>query len=273
VRRGHFAGWLCAAVLMALPAASRGQSSTADDRISISADGATLTGTNGGGGGALGWLHNFDAGTLVGVAAEHQALANAQWTFGSINGSLTRGPDNQRYSFYGEVHEGAGDDGLRAFHYAIETAGVYGTYFHALSLQLEDRRIDVETTHGNLPKAGVAYLWNPHWLTSASYSYSTNGDLGTRLTALRVDHYGAAINLLAGVSFGQASPVVFGNVASIVSPARQLKEGYVGFSMPVPQWRGQFILVGDYQDISGSKHAIVTLTYIFHVGATDSARR
>src|ERR1700733_1904889 len=72
------------------------QTSTADDRIVVSADGTTLTGTNGGGGASLGYLHNFDASTILGFAAEHQVLADAQWTFGSLNGAAAVGPDNQR---------------------------------------------------------------------------------------------------------------------------------------------------------------------------------
>src|ERR1019366_9097356 len=65
--------------------------STSDDRIALSADGSTLTGTNGGGGGSVTWLHNFDADTLAGVAIEHQTLFTSNWTFGSVNGSVTRG--------------------------------------------------------------------------------------------------------------------------------------------------------------------------------------
>src|ERR1700727_1102085 len=93
------------------------QTSTADDRIVVSADGTTLTGTNGGGGASLGYLHNFDASTILGVAVEHQVLANAQWTFASLNGSATIGSENQRYSFYGEAHEGPGHDAGKAFDY------------------------------------------------------------------------------------------------------------------------------------------------------------
>jgi hypothetical protein len=211
--------------------------SPADDRIAVSADGATLTGTNGGGGGSLGWLHNFDADSLVGVAAERQVLGDANWTFGSVNGSLTRGPENRRYSVYAEAHEGAGDDGLRAFHYSIVAAGVIGTYFHRLSAQLEDKRIDVEGTHGNLPKVGVVYLWNPHLQTQVSYSYSLSGNLGTHLTAARLDEYNAAVNLLVGVAFGQASPVIVLNFQSGFVPARQLHEIYAGVSKALPRLR------------------------------------
>src|SRR4030081_1493951 len=80
--------------------------STVDDRIAVSANGESLTGTNGGGGGSLTWLHNFNADALAGVGVEHQALANAHWTFGSLNGAYTFGPADQRYSVYGEAKEG-----------------------------------------------------------------------------------------------------------------------------------------------------------------------
>jgi len=246
------------------PCAAFGESSTADDRIAVSADGSTLTGTNGGGGASVGWLHNFDADTLAGVAAEHQVLSVSHWTFGSLNGSVTLGQGDERYSIYGEVHEGAGDDGPHAFKYSIEAVGVIGTFFHRLSTQLEDKQIDVETTHGNLPKLGLSYLWGPHLLTSVSYSYSVNGNLGTRLTSARIDAYGSSVNFLAGTAFGQASPSILG--FGFVLPPRHLKEGYAGLSKPLPRLRSEVTLVADYQDLSGSKRTTVTLNYIFHVG-------
>jgi hypothetical protein len=250
--------------------------STSDDRITVSGDGASLTGTGGGGGASVGWLHNFDADTLAGVGVEHQVLANAHWTFGSLNGSWSTGAGNQRYSFYGEAHEGAGDDGPKPFKYAIEAVGVYGTFFHRLSLQFEDKQVDVEKTHGNLPKVGVAYLVNPHLQASASYSYSTGGNLGTRLTALRLDCYLPEFNLLAGYSFGQAAPAVILNfqadAAALFFAGPQLHEGYVGVSKPFPHQRSELTLVADYQDLSGIKHAIVTLSYTVHVGHAGTPR-
>ena len=246
--------------------------STADDRIALSADGATLTGTSGGGGGSVGWLHNFNADALAGVSAEHQVLGVARWTFGSVNGSITRGPDGQRYTLYGEAHEGSGYDGARNFHYAIEAAGVVGTFFHRLSVQLEDKQIAVEATHGNLPKINVAYLWNPHLQTQASYSYSVSGNLGTHLAGFRVDNYNAAVDLLAGVAFGQAAPAIILNFQSGFVPARQLHEVYAGISKPFPRLRSDLTLVADYQNLSGFKHATLTVNYIFHVGHASTAR-
>jgi hypothetical protein len=241
-------------------------SSTAEDRIVVSAGGTTLTGTNGGGGASLGYLHSFDASTIVGVAVEHQVLANAQWTFASLNGAATVGPDNQRYSLYGEAHEGPGHDGLRAFHYKIEALGVIGTFDHRLSAQIEDRRIDVETTHGNLPKVGLSYLWGPHLMTTAAYQYSIGGNLGTRLPSARIDSYWATINVFGGVAWGPTSPVVFNLPTGRFSQVRQLREGYIGLSKPFPKIRGELTAVADYLDLSGIKKASLTLSYIFHVG-------
>jgi len=243
-----------------------GQPSTSEDRIAVTADGTTLTGTNGGGGATLGWLHNFDASNLAGIAIEHQGLSNAQWTFGSVNGSTAVGPANQRYTFYAEAHEGAGDDGLRAFHYHIEAAGVVGTYESKLSALIEDKRIDVETTHGNLPKVGLTYLWGPHLATSAAYQDSVSGNLGTRLKSIRVDTYWATVNLLGGGAWGPTSPVEFDLPAGLVSQVRQLKEGYVGASKPFPKLRSNLIIVADYLDLSGIKKASLTVNYIFHIG-------
>jgi hypothetical protein len=265
--RTGVAGAAVVAGLLA-PCHASGAISTADDRIALSAQGATLTGTNGGGGGSVGWLHNFDADTLAGVAVEHQVLSTSHWTFGSVNGSMTRGTGDARYSLYGEAHEGAGRDGPKSFRYRIESIGVIGTYFHRLSAQLEDRQIDVETVHGNLPKIGLAYLWNPHFNTSLAYSYSVNGNLGTRLTSARIDAYGSIVNFLAGGAFGQASPTILGTVLNevVVFPGHRLREGYVGVAKPLPRLRGDLTLVADYQDLSGSKHVTVTVNYVFHVG-------
>jgi hypothetical protein len=240
--------------------------STADDRIVVSADGTTLTGTNGGGGASLGYLHNFDASTIVGVAVEHQVLSDAEWTFASLNGSATFGPENQRYSLYGEAHEGPGHDGLQAFHYNIEALGVIGTFNHKLSAQIEDRRIDVEATHGNLPKVGLSYLWGPHFMTTAAYQYSVSGNLGTRLPSVRIDSYWATVNLFGGAAWGPTSPVIFNLPTGLVSQVRQLKEGYIGASKPFPKIRGELTAVADYLDLSGIKKASLTISYIFHIG-------
>jgi hypothetical protein len=260
------AGWLMPRMAMSwdYPAATPAPAESSDDRIALSADGSTLPGTNGGGGGSIGWLHNFDADTLAGVAVEHQMISVAQWTFASVTGSVTRAFGDTRYGVYGEAHEGAGDDGPNAFKYSIVAAGVVATYFHQLSLQLEDRQYDVEKTHGNLPKLAISYLWNPHVLTTISYADTVGGNLGTHLTTGRIDLFGPKVNFLAGVAFGQVSPAVLG--LDLVIPGKTLSEGYVGVTKHLPIARGDLTLVVDYQDLSGSSRVAVLLNYIFHIG-------
>jgi hypothetical protein len=246
---------------------------TSDDRIVVSADGSTLTGTNGGGGGSLGWLHGFEPGTLAGIAVEHQVLADSQWTFGSLNASKGLGSENQRYNVYAEVHEGGGVDDSHSFRYEIEAAGVFGTFDHKLSAQLEDKRVDVESTHGNLPKAGLAYLWGPHLLTTASYQYSVSGNLGTRIETVRLDLYAAKMTFFAGAALGPASPAILGIATNavnkgpqVLAPAKELHEEYLGLTKPFARWHSELTVAADYLDLSGIDRASLTLTYIFHIG-------
>jgi hypothetical protein len=249
-----------------------GADSTASDRIAASASGSTLSGTNGGAGESLNWLHNFDPDSLIILGAEHQSISVAHWAFGSIAGALTLGSGDARYTLSAEAHEGAGDNGPRALHYSIAAAGITGTYFHRLSVLLEDRRIDVDTTHGNLPKVGLSYLWSPHWLTSVSFADSVSGNLGTRLGSVRVDKYGTAVNVFGGLAYGPASPIVLNIEGDIVARGHTLREGYMGVSRSFAQTRHEVSLIADYADLSGSKKATLTLSYIFHVQAVGGAR-
>ena len=214
------ASWIASAAVFALtPLGVSAQTSGAPfDRVAFSADGSTLTGTNGGGGGSIAWLHNFDADKLVVVAAEHQVLSVSHWSFGSLTGSLSVGSGDRRYTFYGEAHEGAGDDGGKAFKYRVEALGVSGTYFHRLSATLEDKQLNVETTHGNLPKFELSYLWSARVQTTLSYQHSFGGNLGTQLTSGRIDLYGP-VNFLGGFAVGRASPTVLGFLVTL-PPAR-----------------------------------------------------
>jgi hypothetical protein len=259
------------------PAVAAASASTSSDRIAFSGNGSSLTGTNGGAGASLGWLHNFDPDTLLGVAAEHEVLSVSQWTFGSVSGAITRGPGDQRYTIYGEAHEGAGDDAGKAFKYRVEGLGLVGTYLHRLSVTVEDKQFNVESTRGNLPKVGLSYLWNMHVQTALSYQYSFGGNLGTRLTAGRIDLYEPVVNFLGGFAVGQASPSVLGFGVNL--PPHDLSEGYVGLAKSLPQWRSDLTLIMDYQHLSGGVGTISgvssfvppstrwtgTLNYVFHL--------
>ncbi|HKT72963.1 MAG TPA: hypothetical protein VJQ47_08750 [Steroidobacteraceae bacterium] len=266
---------LALAALAVVPLA-QGASALSNDRIALSVNGGSLTGTNGGAGGSVTWLHNFNADALVGVAAEHQTIGNGHWTFGSLNGSVTLGSGGQRYTLYGEAHEGAGDDGPRPFKYHKEAIGVVGSYARRLSVQLEDTHIDIEKTRGNLPKLGVSYLWTPHLMTTATYSHSIGGNLGTRLGGLRADVYTSTLNYFAGASYGQTSPsivlIVGGSCVidcRIPISAVYLKEGYVGISKPFARWASELTLSADYIDLGTTRRFTATLGYLFHIGGSS----
>ena len=259
--------------LLAPACALHAAPSEVDDRIAIGLQGESLTNTSGGGGGSLTWLHNFSTAALAGVGVEHQVLANSHWTFASLNGAYTMGQGGQRYSVYGEAHEGGGNSGDRALNYHIEAVGLVGTYFSRLSVLLEDRQFFVDTVSGNLPKLGVSYLWNPHFQTSVSYAYSVGSNLGTRLLAGKIDLYEPGLNWLAGFSFGQATAAVLNPGASVGEtsiPGLRVKEGYVGATLPLPSWRSEISLILDYQKLYSpfvdSKRFQGNLNYVFHVG-------
>jgi hypothetical protein len=272
------------AALLAPMSALYAAPSTVDDRIAVSAQGSSLTGTGGGGGGSAGWLHNFDADTLLGVAAQYQAMSVSHWAFASLNGAITRGPGEQRYTFYGQADEGAGRDGPNAFKYRLETLGVSGTYFHQLSATVEDKQVNVESTHGNLPKLQLAYLWSPRIQTTVGYQHSFGGNLGTRLTTARIDVYASQVSFLAGGAIGQAAPSVLG--INLTLGPRDLREGYVGVIKSLPSLRSELTFIVDYQRLSGAggtqltsdvEHPVIilpsvstrwtgTLNYVFHIG-------
>jgi hypothetical protein len=239
--------------------------SAADERLVLSTDGSTLPGGSGGGGGSVTWLRNIGSDAVIGAGADYQQIANAHWTTGVLSGSLAFGQGNPKTHLYAEVHEGPGDIGMRAFHYSLAVAGVLGTLTPRLSVQLEERRIDIDTSHGNLPKVGLSFRVTPQLLASASYAYSLGGNLGAKLTTLRLDYSGTSLSGMAGVVWGPAAPAVFDLIGQVVRPGPSLKEGFAGIGKAVG--RTSWLLVGDYQDVAGTKRTSITLVCTVHLPA------
>ena len=201
-----------------------------EDRLTLTANGSTLTGTNGGAGGSLGWLHNFNPDVLLGAGVEYQRLGDARWKFGSLNGAWTGGGEGRRWSLYGEGHKGTGDDAAHDFTYQIFAVGASVPLFRKLSLQLEDKQIDVDTTHGNLPKIGLSLVWTPRLQTAISYAHSVGGNLGTDIGTVRLDYYAQSLHYIVGGAFGPADTVVLNLPPGVPFPSRSLREGFLGFS-------------------------------------------
>lgn len=227
-----------------------------EDRLLFSADGAWLTGGSGGGGATALWSHTFAPQEAVNVGAEYEQVANAHWTNGILSGSFGLG--TPAATIYFDAHEGAGDLAQRGFHYSVITAGLLAPATEWLTVQLEERRIDVDTSHGNLPKVGLSFRVAKPLLLSVSFADTAGGNLGTRLTTVRADYTSTAFNALAGVAYGQAAPAVLNLLGQIVQPAPTLREAFAGLGTSIG--RSAWQLVADYTDLSGFKRTTVTLS-------------
>lgn len=240
------------------------------DRLSLSANGSRLIGTDEGAGGSLNWLHYFTPDAVFGLGAEHQLIADSRWTFGSVRGALSRGQPASRFSVFGEVHYGGGDENGRNFDYSVAVLGVSRSFTSKFSVQLEGRQIDIDTTHGNLPKLGLTYVWTPRLLTNVSYAHSVGGNLGTELITARIDHYGTYVNLMAGGASGSADPSVVNLQPGLTLPASNLKQGFVGIGKAFA--RGEVQLLGDYLELAESEKVTLTLSFTAFIGSRGRAR-
>jgi len=230
----------------------------ADDRITVAASGETLTGTNGGGGAQGSWVHNFSPNVIGGLGIDYQAIANAHWTFGSVNGAYVWGAPGRRWSVYGEAHIGSGFNGTRNFDYQDGSAGIAIPVVPKLTLQLEDRQIAIDTARGNMPKAQLSYLFSPTVQGSISHAHSVSGNLGTRISTARLDLYPRKIHFIAGGAYGTVDPVVLNLVGVNQAPSQDLREGFVGIGHTSP--RSEWLLLGDYQRISSDLAATERFT-------------
>jgi hypothetical protein len=229
-----------------------------EDRLLLSADGAWLTGGSGGGGASALWSHTFAPRDVLNLGGEYQQIANAHWTNGVLSGSFGFGSGTSANAIYFEAHEGAGDIGAQGFDYSVITAGLLASPSNWLTVQLEERRIDVDTSHGNLPKLGLSFRVAKPLLVSVSYADTAGGNLGTQLTTVRIDYAGQAVNALAGGATGRAAPAVLNLLGQIVQPSPRLSELFAGVGGSVG--RATWQLLADYTDLEGFKRTTVTLS-------------
>lgn len=248
----------------AAPAAAEATTSApSDQRLVLSGNGSTLSQNHGGGGGSATWLAS-SGGNVLGLGVEYQEIANAHWTDGVFNGALALGQIVPRATLYVDAHEGSGDIGARAFHYTVADGGVIGTLTQWLSVQLEERYIDIDTSHGNLPKLGITLRLAHSLLASVSYAHSFGGNLESKLTSVRLDYVGRTFNALAGGAWGPASPVVLNFITGVIAPGPPLQEEYVGIGKSFG--RTDWLLLADYQDVEGFKRKTLTLNFTLHLG-------
>lgn len=232
----------------------------ATDRLTFMGGGVDWDGAADGGGAAIGWLHNFKSSGVFGAAAEHQRLGDTHWTFGTVNLAKGFGSPQYRSNLYAEIRGGGGDDALHSFTYATYVLGLVQNVTTHLAFQFEDRQIDIDRTHGNLPKVGVQYLFGSRFLLQGAYSQSTSPhSLGTKLWTARADYYGRWANLIVGGATGRATPVVLGQTGvPIPGTGLDTNEGYIGVTKTFS--RVDVTLLGDYLELGDFKRKMVTLS-------------
>ncbi|HKQ83474.1 MAG TPA: hypothetical protein VJS42_14885 [Steroidobacteraceae bacterium] len=236
------------------------------DKLTLTANGAKLVDVDEGGGGSLSWLHYFTPDTVFGLGAEHQFIADSKWTFGSVRGSMLFGqPGASRFGVFGELNAGDGDEDGRDFNYGVAALGVSQSFGTHLSAQLESRQIEVDTSHGNLPKLTLSYLWSPRLSTTLSYANSVGGNIGTELTTGRVDVYAPYVNFFIGGATGSADPVVLNLQPGVTLPVSNIKEGFFGIGKTFKS--GELQLVGDYLESGESEKVTVTLAFTAYLGS------
>ncbi|MFC4313477.1 hypothetical protein ACFPN2_30655 [Steroidobacter flavus] len=236
------------------------------DKLTLSGSMSTFKDTDDeGGGGSLGYLHYFTPDFLAGVGVDHTYVEQAKLTYGSARAAWGRGGPASRFTVVGEYYNGEGDDNGRKFDYEVAVLGISQALTSKLSIQLEEREIDIDTTNGNLPKLGVTYVWSPRFVTNVAYAKSVSGNLGTELTSARLDYFGKHVNFLLGGSTGTANPAVLVLQPGVVLPASQSKEGFVGIGKTFK--RAEITLLGDYLDVSGSEKYTVTLSFTAYLGS------
>jgi hypothetical protein len=120
----------------------------------------------------------------------------------------------------------------------------------------------VDTVQGNLPKLGLQYLWSPKLSTAVSYQHSVSGNLGTRITTLRVDSYQKGVNYFAGAANGQATPVVINLQTGFETPGLVLHEYFIGIGKPGA--RADLSVLLDYSKLATSEKWTLSFNAMLH---------
>lgn len=261
---------IAASSLSPLRAAAAEIDARPPDRLTLSAYSSRLIDVDNGGGGSLNWLHYFTPGAILGLGAEHQFIADAKLTFGSVRGALSHGEAASRFTVFGEANYGSGDDSGRGFDYGVAALGLNRALTQKLSVEIEGRQIDIDKSHGNLPKLGLNYVLTPHLLSYVSYAHSVGGNLGTELTSARLDYYGRRVTMKIGGSAGRADPSVLVLQPGITLPAAKSRQGFVGIGKSFS--RGEVQLLGDYLKTGDSKKVTLTLSFTAYLGSRGRAQ-
>ncbi|HSN72912.1 MAG TPA: hypothetical protein VLT59_15455 [Steroidobacteraceae bacterium] len=261
---------LALTVLLPLQSLAQSVDPRPPDRLILLANGSRIIDSENGAGGSINWVHYLTPDATLGIGGEYQEIGESEWAFGILRGSYGWGEPGSRVTVYGELNAGQGDESGRDYDYLVAALGVNKAFTTRFSAQLETRQIEIDRTHGNLPKLALSYLITPRLLGTVSYANSVGGNLGTEITIARLDYYGAAFGFFIGGATGQADPSVVNLPPGVTLPSNDLNEGFIGVRKTFD--RGEIQLVGDYLDLGDSEKVTVTLSYTAYLGSRGRGR-
>jgi hypothetical protein len=236
----------------------------ADQRVIISGEWASLTGGIHGGGGAATWVGSPWPGVIASAGGDYHTLGDANWSYGSLAAAVTGTGAGPHTTFLADVHEGSGTEPLRSFNYSIVAAGLSRPVLDRLTLQVEDRQIDVDTSHLNLPKLTATWLVNHRWLGALAYAHAVGGNLHSDYVLARVDYQGPQAGFFAGAAAGRTAPIVLNLPVGVAAINSTLREAFAGASRSVGHV--DLLLVGDYVQFGAITRFTVTAACTVHLG-------
>ncbi len=239
---------------------------TVDPRLVFSGDGMTLTGITAAAAARSHWLGNYGPGDVSAWASNTRRSPTRTGPTAPSTARWRRAVGaNVRTSLYAEAHEGAGDIGRPPSTTRCSPPAGSTTFNSYASVQLEERRIDIDTSHGNLPKIGLSLRLLPQLLASLSYAESFGGNLGTKLGTVRLDYVSKASTGWRALPTGPRHRASSTSSARSCGAAPTLREGFAGVGKTFG--RTDWQLLGDYQDLDGFKRTTLTLNCTLHLAA------
>jgi hypothetical protein len=241
-RRQSHHRWFGAVVVLAM--ASSGARAAAQDRAApvpqrpsdtlvVNAELTDIGGGSQGGSAAVEWLHPLSPSKSVNAGVGSFSLVGTSWTYGRA-GALWRA---SRTTLHGQADLGAGHDQRGSFAYRVAQATVEQQLVPGrLSLEVQDRFIDIDRTAGNVVKLGMTLVPMRALALSGAVHSATAGNLDARFASVRVDGYSHGATVFGGVSGGRSHSTLVG-LADDGSPGQNLLEVAAGVTVPIKRLR------------------------------------
>lgn len=175
-----------------------------------------------GGGGAVGWHHEFSSRLAADGGFVWSRLERTRWRYARAGAQARMG----RALLYAESHLGGGRRADSGFAYHVHRGGVVVPLVPArLFVDAGVHRVDVDQTHGWLLKAGALGALTRE-VTAEVTLYRSAGGLGAgHNMATRLDLRRTGLGGLAGFNFGRSRPEI---LPAFTTPGTRSRQAFAG---------------------------------------------